>query len=79
MNQARVRSGMMLAAVPPSWMIPCTRQWVGSCWRQRPTDTYSAIIASSALRPLHGSDAACEATPVKVTVTSSEASAALST
>ena len=25
MNQARVRSGMMLAAVPPSWMIPWTR------------------------------------------------------
>ena len=25
MNQARVRSGMMFAAVPPSWMIPWTR------------------------------------------------------
>ena len=30
MNQARVRSGMMFAAVPPSWMIPWTRQ----CGRQ---------------------------------------------
>ena len=55
MNHARVRSGMMFAAVPPSWMIPWTRQSGGSCWRHRPDAENSAIIASSALRPSHGS------------------------
>ena len=36
MNQADVRSGMMLAAVPPSRMIPWTRAVGWSCWRHRP-------------------------------------------
>ena len=79
MNHARVRSGMMFAAVPPSWMIPWTRQWVGSCWRHRPTETNSAISASSAFRAFHGSDAAWAPKPVNVTWTSSEASGAIST
>src|SRR6478609_10968728 len=74
MNHARVRSGMMFAAVPPSWMIPWTRQWGGSCWRQRPTLENSAIIASSALRPSHGSLAACDWRPLNTTETSSDAS-----
>ena len=64
MNQARVRSGMMFAAVPPSWMIPWTRAVGSSCWRHRPTDANSRIIASSAFLPFHGSDAACACSPV---------------
>ncbi len=79
MNQARVRSGMMFAAVPPSWMIPWTRQWVGSCWRHSPTDTNSAISGSSAFRAFHGSEAAWAPKPVNVTWTSSDASGAIST
>ena len=55
MNQARVRSGMMFAAVPPSWMIPWTRASGRSCCRHRPTEPNSGIIASSAFRPRHGS------------------------
>ena len=79
MNQARVRSGMMFAAVPPSWMIPWTRQWVGSCWRQSPTETNRAIIASRALRPPTGSDAAWDCEPRERDVTSSDASGSIST
>ena len=58
MNQARVRSGMMFAAVPPSWMIPWTRASGRSCWRHSPTELNSRIIASSAFWPFHGSAAA---------------------
>ncbi len=79
MNHARVRSGMMFAAVPPSWMIPWTRQCGGSCWRHRPTLENSAIIASRALRPSHGSDDACDCSPWNTTDTSSDASGAQST
>ncbi len=79
MNHAFVRSGMMFAAVPPSWMIPWTRVCVGSCWRHSPTETNSAIIASSAFRPFHGSDAACACSPVNTIETSSDASGWLST
>ena len=71
MNQARVRSGMMFAAVPPSWMIPWTRASGRSCWRHSPTELNSRIIASSALRPFHGSDAAWAWSPLKTTSTSS--------
>ena len=43
MNQADVRLGMMLAAVPPSWMIPWTRASGRSCWRHSPTELNSRI------------------------------------
>ena len=79
MNQAVVRSGMMFAAVPPSRMIPWTRAVGRSCWRHRPTELKSRIIASSALRPIHGSDDACAWRPWNTTSTSSEASGQLST
>ena len=36
MNRAVARSGMMLAAVPPSRTIPWTRACWGSCWRHSP-------------------------------------------
>ena len=67
MNQAFVRLGMMLAAVPPSWTMPWTRASVLSCWRHRPTELNSRISASSAFRPIHGSDAACACSPWNVT------------
>ena len=54
---------MMLAAVPPSRMIPWTRAVGRSCWRHRPTEMNSVIIASSALRPFHGSLEACACSP----------------
>ena len=79
MNQARVRSGMMFAAVPPSWMIPWTRASGRSCCRHSPTELNSRIIASSALWPFHGSDAAWAWRPVKTMSTSSDASGWLST
>ena len=74
MNQAEVRSGMMLAAVPPSRMIPWTRAVGWSCWRHSPTEVNSRISASSAFLPRHGSDEACDWRPVKTTSTSSDAS-----
>ena len=74
MNQARVRSGMMFAAVPPSWMIPWTRTSVGSCCRHSPTELNSRIIASRAFLPRHGSAAACACSPWNTISTSSEAS-----
>ena len=79
MNHAVVRSGMMFAAVPPSRMIPWTRAVGRSCWRQSPTELNSRIIASSALRPFHGSDEACACRPWNTTSTSSDASGQLST
>ena len=79
MNHARVRSGMMLAAVPPSWMIPWTRASGRSCWRHNPTEVNSRIIASSAFRPFHGSDDACAWSPLNKTSTSSDASGWLAT
>ena len=79
MNQAFVRSGMMFAAVPPSWMIPWTRASGWSCWRHRPTELNSRIIASSAFLPFHGSEAAWACRPWNTTSTSSDASGWLST
>ena len=79
MNHALVRDGMMLAAVPPSWMIPWTRESGRSCWRHSPTELNSRTIASSALRPIHGSEAACAWSPWNVTETSSLASRRVST
>ena len=77
MNQARVRSGMMFAAVPPSWMIPWTRADGRSCWRHRPTELNSRTIASSAFLPIHGSDEAWAWSPVNTTSMSSDASGQL--
>jgi hypothetical protein len=79
MNQAFVRSGMMLAAVPPSWMIPWTRASGRSCWRHNPTDANRRIIASRAFLPFQGSAAAWAWRPLKTTSTSSDASGCDST
>ena len=52
MNHAAVRSGMMLAAVPPSRMIPWTRAVGRSCCRQSPTDTNRLIMRVQRVLPL---------------------------
>ena len=56
---------MMLAAVPPSRMIPWTRAVGRSCWRHRPTEVNSRISASSAFLPFHGSDDGVGLEPVE--------------
>ena len=79
MNRPTARSGMMFAAVPPSRMIPWTRASGRSCWRHSPIEENSSTSASSAFRPIHGSDAACDARPVKVTSMSTLASSPMRT
>ena len=74
MKRAVARSGMMLAAVPPSSTIPWTRACWGSCWRQSPIAWSSSTTASSAFLPSQGSLAACAAFPENATSTSSLAS-----
>ncbi len=60
-------SGMMFCAAPPLVMIPCTRVSAGRCCRHPSIATNSRIAAESALRPRCGENAACAATPWKVT------------
>ena len=77
MNLPTARLGIMLAAVPPSRTMPWTRASVRSCCRHSPIDWKRSTRASSALRPIHGSEAACAWRPVKVTSTSTLASRAI--
>ena len=73
-----VRSGTMFGAAPPWVMMPCTRSRGFRCCRHWATIVYSSTIASSALRPSHGSALACASLPWKVTSTSVIARQAIS-